>query len=172
MRLLSAEDLRRTQWLSAQTAVAVSPDGGSVAYSTYREEDAQWAGTSLPGSIAMVGEVGARLWVTDSTTGQTREVAEGLTAGAPTWSPDGALLAFFAAAGADAPVHLHCWHVDSGRLQVFASHSVQTRRMASGRPRWMSEGRRVCFPALPASVVWNGPAPPKRRRGGDASADG
>jgi dipeptidyl aminopeptidase/acylaminoacyl peptidase len=102
--------------LEAASDPAISPDGRWIAY------------VRRSGDI-MTDRFRRSIWLIDTSTGAQAPIATG--ASQPVWSPDGARLAYIAAA-------------DGGRAQLFV--------------RWMSTGQSVAITGLPdspSSVAWS-----------------
>jgi hypothetical protein len=86
--------------LGLYSAVRLSPDGGRVAHTVCDprrvpfEPDPRYQGHSRTGVLRF--GLGCDVWVTDTSSAESRNLTDGTGSNwAPSWSPDGSLLAFY-----------------------------------------------------------------------------
>lgn len=118
-RPLTTDDLFRLEEIGD---VALSPDGGSIAYVHRRP----MAGHAEFQQGFMQGNDRADVWLAGVAGGVPRNLTGGAADGSgfwrPVWSPDGARLAMLSTRGGG--VRLWVWHRDSGRLEPWSTRSI------------------------------------------------
>jgi dipeptidyl aminopeptidase/acylaminoacyl peptidase len=149
--------------LSSVDGATLAPDGTHVAYGVVGADvDRPVAG----GAGAPPWATGQRLFVAATATGQVQAVSDAnFAAWAPSWSPDGMTLAFYAATEVgDAGVFT--WHIGASASARLGSTAVAAAHLS--RPEWTPDGAAVLVPALTASLA--SPAAPSAALASDGPA--
>ncbi|MEO8430646.1 MAG: alpha/beta fold hydrolase [Acidobacteriota bacterium] len=179
---LSVETALNAVQFAEFAPISLSPDGQLVAYTIrdprrfvtdpdprYHSYDRK--GTSLFG-------VGCDVWVTDTSTGATRNLTP--DAGNnfyPVWSPDGRSLAFYS----DRAGTANLWIWDRASEQSRRASDRVVRGFGGQSAKWSPDGRHLVFPALPEGMTIEqaadlfgqekpAPAPDRRPSGGPTVA--
>jgi dipeptidyl aminopeptidase/acylaminoacyl peptidase len=140
--------------LSAVDRPALAPDGAHLAYGVVSAGEAPPADGDAG---APAWATGQRLLVADTETGVVQAVGDAhLAAWAPSWSPDGRTLAFYAATGAG-DAGLYTWRVGASAPVRLGSVSVATAQLS--RPEWTPDGATLLLPAVAASAVASAEVP-------------
>ena len=140
--------------LGLYSAVRLSPDGTSVAYTicdprrVTTESDPRYQSRTRTG-VWRFG-VGCDVWIADTSTGQSRNLTGGTGSNwAPSWSPDRRTLAFYSDRSGSAA--LWVWSAEGGSLRRVSDLVV--RPFGSSPMVWTLDGRSVVVPVLPAGMT-------------------
>jgi dipeptidyl aminopeptidase/acylaminoacyl peptidase len=154
-RPLTVEDAMKTLAFAGRAPIALSPDGGLVAYTiedaSKREtfSDARYQLYTPTG--AFTEAVGCSIWLTDLKTHVARNLTEGKrTSWDPVWSPNGKYLAFYSDRGGAA--HLWVWERDTDALRQL-SDAIIRPFINSQVPRWTPDSERILVKTLPAAMT-------------------
>ena len=140
-RALTLDDLLavRTPW--NQHRIALSPDGRYVAFAARLEARSVDSQSVLPSGVRS-NVAGAQLWVTDIERGESWPLLgdEGRS-WRPSWSPDGAHLAFYA--DHRGAVQLWSWQPAAGSVEVLSDQALFTAGPWLDTPRWSPDSSHV-----------------------------
>jgi dipeptidyl aminopeptidase/acylaminoacyl peptidase len=135
--------------------ISLSPDGEWVAYTV--EDDRKVGGTKHERYMyytptgAFTEAIGCDVMVTNTRTGETRNLAEGKgTSSSPVWSPDGKLLAFYS--DRTGTERLWIWNRATGEMRQF-SGAIPRPFFNFQVPRWSPDGRSLLVKILPAGLT-------------------
>lgn len=129
--------------------VALSPDGGTVAYtvSAWEHPNAKPAAGSMPDTAkGDKHEVRSHIWLVSTRGGAPRQLTFGERGEtAPAWAPDGKSIAFITARGANADVKPQVWilPMDGGEAAP-----LTTSREAVTGFAWSRDGSKIAFLAV------------------------
>jgi dipeptidyl aminopeptidase/acylaminoacyl peptidase len=152
---LTVENALKTLAFASFEPIALSPDGGLVAYTiadTSKHEtvsDARYQSYTPTG--APTSAVGNSIWLTDLKTHVARNLTEGKgTNWGPVWSPNGKYLAFCSDRGGEA--HLWVWERDTDALRQLSDAIVRPTD-PSFVPRWTPDSEKILVKTLPAAMT-------------------
>ncbi|HEY3929098.1 MAG TPA: prolyl oligopeptidase family serine peptidase [Candidatus Koribacter sp.] len=135
--------------------IALSPDGQWVAYTV--EDDRKRESTRdecymyYTRTGAFSEAVGCDVWVTNTHTGETRNLTQGKgTSSSPVWSPDGKSLAFYS--DRSGTEHLWIWNVAGGQMRQL-SDAIIRPFFNFQVARWSPDGRTILVKVLPAGMT-------------------
>ncbi len=147
------------QFLSS-TAVAVTADGKRIAWDVRRPPpdsnlNARFLSNGTPTSV-----VGSRISIADRSSGRTLDVCPGGNCWRPSWSPDGATLAFYSDSGG--PPQLWVYEFARGRARRLSDRTVKAKLWTGDEPRWSPDGRQIHVPLAPEGEYHSPVAPADR----------
>jgi dipeptidyl aminopeptidase/acylaminoacyl peptidase len=159
----AAFDTREFLW---STALAVTPDGNRIGYD-YRHQpaDSNLSERYLPNGTP-TAVVGSRVVIADRISGRTTEVCPGGNCWRPSWSPDGARLAFYS--DAEGPPELWVYEVASARARRVTSATIKAKLWTGDEARWSPDGRTLFVPLAPAGE-YRSPVRPRPDPGASAA---
>ncbi|HET6929206.1 MAG TPA: prolyl oligopeptidase family serine peptidase [Candidatus Acidoferrum sp.] len=142
----SVEDFLRLKSFPLLSPISLSPDGKEVAYTV--QDGARIGESTDPESIDERPESGrftrgCEVRVAEIATGHEMTVSvAGGSSWAPSWSPDGRMIAFFSDVGGKA--RLWVWNFSSGKAKPIGNTRPQVVD-ESDVPRWTADSKHVLF---------------------------
>jgi dipeptidyl aminopeptidase/acylaminoacyl peptidase len=147
---LSVEDALKTKNFSELLPIGLSPDGKWLAYTVKNNEHSKsvdfktWIRSGLRAVFT-----GTDIWITNTETGETKNLTEGVHANfLPSWSPDGRYLAFLSDRDEDGQLRLWIW--EAARNQIRKVSNLGVRQF--GQIEWTHDGNRVITPVVPLNL--------------------
>lgn len=151
---LDVKDALGVLSFATRMPIGLSPDAEWVAYTV--EDDRKAGGTKderytyYTPSGAFREAIGCDVFVTNTRTGETRNLTQGKgTSSSPAWSPDGKLLAFYS--DRTGTERLWIWDRNSGSLRQL-SDAIPRPFFNFQVPRWSPDGRSLLVKVLPEGM--------------------
>lgn len=142
-RPLTVEEVVSFESFPNRTPIQLSPDGNSVAYTVeYARRTLGATSALMEGSASVLTEVR----IANTRTGETEPVMEASSdSWAPSWSPDGAHLAFYS--NRSGAVGLWVWDRSTRRARTISRAMIWTA-WTRNAPRWTPDGSAVVVKLL------------------------
>ncbi|NIR45539.1 MAG: prolyl oligopeptidase family serine peptidase [Gemmatimonadetes bacterium] len=142
---LTVEEVVNFESFPYETPIQLSPDGEWVAYTV---EYARRTTGSTTGIVADSGSAVTEVRITHTETGETVRVTDATSSSwGPSWSPNGARLAFFS--NATGTPRLWVWDRDTRRVRQ-VSDVIVWAAWTRNAPRWNPDGTKVVVKLLPS----------------------
>ncbi len=152
---LKLDDLMSVRTPCALHRITLSPDGRYLACSLRLEVNA----ASSPGFQIhpKVWAAGSELWVFDLTGNESWKVLDaGGRTWAPSWSPDGSTLAFYA--DHTGTVNLWLWDNESRKSHMASDLAIFSYVLDIDKPRWSPDSSHIFVPLWPEGSANSNPA--------------
>jgi dipeptidyl aminopeptidase/acylaminoacyl peptidase len=144
-----------------EMSLAVSPDGGRVAYEVAAPPDSNLGADRYQQSGTPSSVVGSRVYVTDQPSGRTSDFCPGGSCWRPVWSPDGKSMAFYSDSGG-AP-HLWIRDMASGEARCVADAVIKPKLWTGDEVHWSADGGTIYVPLAPTGI-YHSPTRPKGKQ--------
>jgi dipeptidyl aminopeptidase/acylaminoacyl peptidase len=145
MNHFTLEDALKLNSIHPFVPIDITSDGRWLAYTVYHHKRDEGGGTAK--SVTMEDTYNATVWVTETPTGQHRNLTpDGGSSSAPRWAPDARRLAFFS--DREGEHHLCVWNLKTDEMQAFTEATAGPFFEWDGPPKWTPNGRFVLFKAL------------------------
>ena len=152
---LQIEDALSSLSFAHGVPLDLSPDGEWVAYTLKNPRRTEKPGderyTFFTRSGVRIVEVGCEVWVTNTTSGESRRLTEDSgSSWGPVWSPDGNHLIFYS--DRDGQAQLWVWEKAVDRLRQVSALTVRPY-FGDEVVRWTPDGRKVLCKILPEGMT-------------------
>jgi dipeptidyl aminopeptidase/acylaminoacyl peptidase len=160
-----AFDRREFPWSST---LAITADGNRVAYEARQPPRNPPRGDRYTPGGTPFSSLGAKVYVTEASSGKTVEICPGGNCWRPAWSPDGTRLAFYSDSGGTPQVWL--WDQSTRKSRRLSPETIKAKLWAGDEPQWSPSGDLVYVPLAPTGEYRVPTLPAVTKPSGDSAA--